>query len=100
MSSTTALVRHRVANYDAWKTEYDSFAPIQAKNGVRAHQVLRSQENPNELVITHTFDDLTKAKAFFVMPELKEAMTKAGVQDDSLKVSFYEEVEAETLITA
>jgi quinol monooxygenase YgiN len=100
MSSTTALVRHRVANYDAWKTEYDSFAPIQAKNGVRAHQVLRSQDNPNDVVITHTFDDLGKAKAFFAMPELKQAMTKAGVQDDSLKVAFYDEVEAGTLITA
>jgi quinol monooxygenase YgiN len=100
MSSTTALVRHRVANYDAWKTEYDSFAPIQAKNGVRAHQVLRSQDNPNDVVITHTFDDLGKAKAFFAMPELKQAMSKAGVQDDSLKVAFYDEVEAGTPITA
>src|SRR6185437_5592175 len=78
MSSTTALVRHRVANYDAWKTEYDSFAPIQAKNGDRAHQVLRSQDNTNDVVITHTFDDLGKAKAFFAMPEIKQAMSKAG----------------------
>ena len=100
MSSTIALVRHRVASYDAWKTEYDRFAPIQAKHGVRAHQVLRSQENPNDVVITHTFDDLGKAKAFFAMPELKQAMSEAGVQDDSLKVAFYDEVEAGTPITA
>ena len=100
MSSTIALVRHRVASYDAWKTEYDRFALIQAKHGVRAHQVLRSQENPNDVVITHTFDDLGKAKAFFAMPELKQAMSEAGVQDDSLKVAFYDEVEAGTPITA
>jgi heme-degrading monooxygenase HmoA len=100
MSSTTALVRHRVANYEAWKTEYDAFAPIQAQHGVRAHQVLRSQDNPNDVVVTHTFDDVEKAKAFFAMPELKQAMSKAGVHEDSLRVAFYDEVEAGTLITA
>lgn len=100
MISTTALVRHRVADYDAWKAVYDNFAPIQAEHGVRAHQVLRSQESPNDVVITHTFDNAETAKAFFAMPELKQAMTEAGVQDDSLKVAFYDEVEAGSLITA
>jgi quinol monooxygenase YgiN len=98
MTSTTALVRHRVANYDSWKTVYDNFAPIQAEHGVRAHQVLRSQESPNDVVILHTFDDLKTAKTFFAMPELKQAMSKAGVEDGSMKISFYDEVEAGTLI--
>lgn len=98
MTSTTALVRHRVANYDAWKTVYDNFAPIQAEHGVRAHQVLRSQDSPNDVVITHTFDNLETAKTFFAMPELKQAMSKAGVEDDSLKVVFYDEIEAGTLV--
>ena len=50
---------------------YDGFAPIQAEHGVRAHQVLRSHDSPNHLVITHSFDDLETAKAVFAMPELK-----------------------------
>lgn len=33
MPSTIALVRHRVVNFDAWKTFYDSLAPIQAETG-------------------------------------------------------------------
>ena len=98
MTSTTTLVRHRVANYDAWKTVYDNFAPIQAEHGVRAHQVLRSQDSPNDVVIIHTFDNLETAKTFFAMPELKQAMLKAGVEEDSLKVAFYDEVEAGTLL--
>ncbi len=98
MTSTTALVRHRVANYDAWKTVYDNFAPIQAEHGVRAHQVLRSQDSPNDVVIIHTFDNLETAKTFFAMPELKQAMLDAGVEEDSLKVAFYDEVEAGTLL--
>ena len=84
MTSTTALVRHRVANYDAWKTVYDGFAPIQAEHGVRAHQVLRSHDSPNDLVITHRFDDLETAKAFFAMPELKQAMAKG--YDDAARM--------------
>jgi quinol monooxygenase YgiN len=99
MTSTTTLVRHRVANYDAWKTVYDNFAPIQAENGVRAHQVLRSQESPNDVVVIHTFDNLETAKSFFAMPELKQTMLKAGVEEDSLKIAFYDEVEAGTLLT-
>ena len=98
MTSTTTLVRHRVANYDAWKTVYDNYAPIQAENGVRARQVLRSQESPNDVVVLHTFDNLETAKAFFAMPELKQAMSKAGVEDDSIKISFYDEIEAGTLV--
>ena len=32
------------------------------------------------------------------MPELKQAMSKAGVEDDSIKISFYDEIEAGTLV--
>jgi quinol monooxygenase YgiN len=98
MTSTTTLVRHRVANYDAWKTVYDNFAPIQAEHGVRAHHVLRSQASPNDVVVLHTFDNLETAKRFFDMPELTKAMSAAGVDDDSVQITFYDDVEASTLI--
>jgi quinol monooxygenase YgiN len=98
MQSTIALVRHRVADYDAWKTVYDNFAPLQAEYGVRAHQVLRSVEDRSELTIVHTFDSIDSAKAFFAMPELKTAMTEAGVKSDSLSVMYYDEVEAGELL--
>ena len=78
MTSTIAVIRHRVADFDAWKTVYDGFAPIQAEHGVHAHQVLRSIENPNDLVVTHTFESREAARAFFAMPELKEAMGAGG----------------------
>ena len=76
MTSTISLVRHRVADFDTWKTVYDGFAPIQAEHGVHAHQVLRSIENPNDVIVTHTFDSRDAARAFFAMPELQEAMSE------------------------
>jgi quinol monooxygenase YgiN len=98
MQSTIALVRHRVTDFDAWKTVYDNFAPIQAEQGVRAHQVLRSLEDRNELTIVHTFDSIDTAKAFFAMPELRTAMMEAGVKSDSISVVYYDEIETGTLV--
>jgi heme-degrading monooxygenase HmoA len=98
MTNTLALVRHRVADFDAWKKEYDGFASIQAEHGVRAHQVLRSIENPNDVIVTHTFDSREAARAFFAMPELKEAMDAAGVNADSVEISYLDEVEAGALV--
>ena len=98
MTSTISLVRHRVADFDAWKKVYDGFAPIQAEHGVLDHQVLRSIENPNKVIVTHTFDSGETARAFFAMPELKEAMSQAGVDADSVEISYYDEVETATLV--
>ena len=98
MTNTIALVRHRVADFDAWRKVYDGFAPIQAEHGVHAHQVLRSIENPNDVTVEHTFDSREAANAFFARPDLKEAMSKAGVNADSVEISYFDEVESGTLV--
>ena len=98
MTNTISLVRHRVADFDAWKKIYDGFAPIQTEHGVLGHQVLRSIENPNDVIVTHTFDSREAAREFFAMPELKEAMSKAGVNADSLQISYFDEIESATLV--
>jgi len=98
MTNTTAVIRHRVDDFDDWKKVYDGFAPIQAEHGVRAHQVLRSIENPNDVIVTHAFDSPEAARAFFATAELKEALSKAGVSADSVEISYFEEVEAGTLV--
>ena len=100
MTSTVAVIRHRVADFDAWKKIYDGFAPIQAEHGVHAHQVLRSIENPNDVIVTHTFDSQEAARGFFAMPELKEAMGQGGVEADSVEISYFDEVEAGVLVGA
>jgi len=96
--STIAVVRHQVEDFDAWKKVYDTFAPVQAEHGVHAHQVLRSIENPNDVVVTHTFDSPDAARAFFAMSELKETMSQAGVNADSVQISYFDEVEAGMLV--
>jgi heme-degrading monooxygenase HmoA len=100
MASTVALVRHVVADFDAWKTVYDGFAPIQTEKGVQAHQVLRSIENPNDVTVSHTFDSREAATDFFAAPELKAAMSEAGVDTDSLVITYFDEVESGALVGA
>jgi heme-degrading monooxygenase HmoA len=100
MTSTVAVIRHRVADFDAWKKVYDGFAPIQTEHGVHAHQVLRSTENPNEVIVTHTFDSQEAARAFFAMTELKDAMGDGGVIADTVEVSYFDEIEAGVLVGA
>ena len=79
MTSTIAVIRHSVDDFDTWKAVYDGFAPIQAEHGVRAHQVLRSTENPTDVIVTHTFDSPEAAPRSSHHAELKEAMGEAGV---------------------
>ena len=98
MTSTIALVSHRVDDFDAWKKVYDGFAPIQAEHGVQGHQVLRSIENPNDVIVSHTFDSREAARDFFAMPELKKTMSEAGVNADSVEISYFDKVEAGSLV--
>src|SRR5215475_6604178 len=96
--STVAVIRHGVSDFDAWKKVYDGFAPVQAEHGVRAHEVLRSIDNRNEVVVTHTFDSPEAARAFFAMQELKDAMMAGGVDAGSVEISYFDEVESGTPI--
>lgn len=97
MPRTVTLVRHHVADFEAWKKAYDSAALLQQANGVRAHQVLRSVEDPNDVIVSHTFDSSDAAQRFMAKPEIKDAMNRAGVDADSLKTTYYSEGETEKL---
>jgi hypothetical protein len=58
------FVRHEVADYAAWKKAYDSFRPVQKKNGVTYQAIYRSIDDPNDVTVLHDFASLEKAKAF------------------------------------
>jgi heme-degrading monooxygenase HmoA len=90
-----SIVHHRVADYDAWKAVYDGVADMQRAGGVLDHAVLRSADDPNMVVVVHTFASQEAAHAFFAdNPDLKAAMGSAGVDFDSFQVEFLDEVAA------
>ena len=78
--SVTAVVRHKVADYDAWRTVYDTLADLQTNGGVTAESVHRLLSDGNDLLVVHQFETADAAQAFFNSGELRDGMERAGVQ--------------------
>ena len=83
---TTAIVLHRVADYEAWRPFYDALDDTRKAAGVTHQEVLRSQDDPRLVIIRHDFDDRPAADAFFGGADLKQAMTQAGVDVSTLQI--------------
>jgi hypothetical protein len=88
---TTLLIRHRVADYDAWKQVYDSVGEMQRDGGVRLDRVWRSADDPNVVVVEHDFDSRQAAKEFMDRSDLREAMTRGGVDESSMQAELLDE---------
>jgi hypothetical protein len=88
------LVDHKVADYEAWKRLYDGFRQEQRERGVRWQMVLRDPVDAARVVVLHAFDTHEAAQAFLDDSVLREAMQEGGVDASSLKVDFFDEVDA------
>jgi hypothetical protein len=56
-------IEHPVPDYEAWKRAFDSDPAGRRVSGVRRHQVLRSVEDPNYVMIDLEFDTPEGAEA-------------------------------------
>ena len=86
-----AAIRHSVADYDAWKAEYDAMTPV--SRGAKFARVNRAVDDGNTVAVVCGFETVDEANAFLGDPNLKEAMGRAGVQGEP-RIEIYEEVEA------
>ena len=75
------LIRHKVSDFTTWKAAYDTHAASRASAGLAELHLLRSIDDPNEVVMLFSVADLNKAKAFAASDDLRAAMQKAGVTD-------------------
>ena len=73
------VVRHKVADYNKWKTSYDEHDSLRMAGGVRTYVIGRGLNDSNTVLVSVKVDDMTKAKAFAKDPSLKKAMQKGGV---------------------
>lgn len=87
---TTAIVLHRVADYDAWRPVYDSLDGTRAAAGVVHQEVLRSQDDANLVIVRHDFADRAAADSFFGSAELEQGMAEAGVDVSTLQLHLTE----------
>ena len=75
------IVRHKVKDFAAWKRSFDEHASARGAAGLSNARLLRSVDDPSEVVLLLDTDDIAKAKQFIASPDLKAAMTAAGVVD-------------------
>jgi len=75
------LIRHKVADFAKWKPAYDAHGSVRANAGLKEERLLRSIENPNEVVLLFSAQDLDKAKQFASSDDLRQRMQQAGVTD-------------------
>lgn len=78
-TSATLFVRHKVTNYAAWRQVYDGAEAIRQQGGVTAASVHHDADEPDSVIVTHTFPNLDAARAFAGNPGLRDAMARAGV---------------------
>ncbi len=73
------MVKHPVNEYNAWKAEYMAHDSMREAFGISRFVIGRGMDNPNMVLVIDKMTDVQKAKEFSTLPNLKEAMDKAGV---------------------
>ncbi len=85
------LIIHEVEAYPAWKNIFDQAADIRKRAGEISYQLLRYDNNANNIVHFSEWSSLDNAKRFFESPALIEIRRKAGVKAPTF--IYLEEIE-------
>ena len=76
----TMIVRHRVANFEAWKKVFDAMTETRVKDfNWIGSDVLRDDSDPNLVTIVNHVKDIASAKRYGGSQALKDGMARAGV---------------------
>ena len=79
---THLLYRHKVADFTKWKRAYDAHLGARQLAGLTELHLLRSIEDPNEVVILFAADDFNKAKALTSSAEIRAIIQNSGVMGE------------------
>ncbi len=77
--STTAIVRHRVADFDTWKAGFDAAADFRAAAGMTAAQVYTDAADGQVVTVVAEFTSVEHAQAHLQDQELAKKMKEIGV---------------------
>jgi quinol monooxygenase YgiN len=74
------LIIHEVEDYPAWKAIFDQAVDIRKEAGEISYQLLRHDDNHNNIVHFSAWSSLDNARRFFESPKLVEIRKQAGVK--------------------
>ncbi len=75
------LCRNRVADFEKWKSVFDSNAHAVSDTGLRLMNLWRDMEEPNNVFFLFEVTDIDKARAFITDPAAAETGRTSGVLD-------------------
>jgi len=79
MAQATLVVKHEVADYNTWRSVYDSLDALRAEHGCTDEEVMVDPGDGQSVFILHRFPTLDQAQAFASSDGLREGMGRAGV---------------------
>mgnify|MGYP002780448752 CR=1 FL=1 len=89
------LIIHEVEDYAAWKAIFDNAAQIRKEAGEISYQLLKFENETNNIVHFSRWSSLQSAKNFFESERLKEIRKQAGVKAPTF--IYLDEIENGTL---
>lgn len=89
------LIIHEVESYRAWKAIFDQAAVMRKQAGEISYQLLRYDNDANNIVHFSKWSTLENARRFFESPELIQIRQKAGVKAPSF--IYLDEIEQQIL---
>jgi hypothetical protein len=75
----SAFVLLHVADYEKWKSAFDSVQATRQAASVTGHSVHRDPDDPNTVIIALRTRDLAATRAFAESDDLRRIMRDAGV---------------------
>jgi heme-degrading monooxygenase HmoA len=87
------IIRHKVKDYDKWKTAFDEHSPARKAGGEKGGRLFHNVDDPSEVIIYLRWETMENARTFYASEDLKSVMQKAGVTDKP-DIYFLEEVES------
>jgi len=76
---SSIFIRHRVADFDTWKTAFDEHGSVRRDHGIVDTGLLRDDGDGNMVTILMRTDDAARAREFFASDDLRATMDGAGV---------------------
>jgi hypothetical protein len=73
------MIQHKVRDFGKWQEGYLAHDSVRKAYGISPWMMGRDLKDSNMVFIVDKMEDLTKAETFSKLPNLKEAMKKAGV---------------------
>lgn len=77
------LIIHEVDAYPVWKAVFDQATEMRKQAGEISYQLLRYENEENNIVLFSRWTSLENARRFFELPELVEIRKQAGVKAPS-----------------